>query len=179
MDTFLYFAYGSNMLAERLKARCRSARPRGIAHVNGFDLLFSKRSVDGSGKAALIAPGEGETVPVRIFGVVYEIDTGERSILNRVEGDGYHPHTNAEIVDGLAGGATGATTYIARPDAIEADLQPYDWYMALVLAGARQHGLPDRYIKSLNRIAVTADPDPKRLRRREALRVLAQAGHAI
>ena len=51
--TFLYFSYGSNMLTERLRARCPSANCIGIATATGYALEFSKSSVDGSGKATL------------------------------------------------------------------------------------------------------------------------------
>lgn len=48
-----YFAYGSNMLTERLRARCPSAHPIGTGIAMGFRLNFSKRGEDGSGKAML------------------------------------------------------------------------------------------------------------------------------
>ena len=54
MTKFLCYAYGSNMLTERLKARCTSALPVGIAFRRGFAIAFSTRSVDGSGKATLL-----------------------------------------------------------------------------------------------------------------------------
>jgi len=65
-----------------------------------------------------------------------------------------------------------AATYIAT----EADrtLQPYDWYRALVIAGALQHTLPDQWIAMLNQVASVPDPDPKR--RSSAIAVLKKAG---
>lgn len=54
MDTFLYFAYGSNMLTSRLLARCRSAKTVGLATCLGHRLTFEKRSIDGSGKATML-----------------------------------------------------------------------------------------------------------------------------
>lgn len=45
-----YFAYGSNMLTERLIARTPSARPVGTSLLPGHRLTFHKRGRDGSGK---------------------------------------------------------------------------------------------------------------------------------
>ena len=52
--SFLFFAYGSNMLTDRLRERCPDARPLGAAIARGYVLSFSKRSRDGSSKATLL-----------------------------------------------------------------------------------------------------------------------------
>jgi hypothetical protein len=49
--TFLYFAYGSNMSAPRLRARTPSAEPIGAAKLPGFRLVFDKWGRDDSAKA--------------------------------------------------------------------------------------------------------------------------------
>ena len=59
--TVHYFAYGSDLLAERLVARCPSARPLGVVSVSGWRLAFQSKAFDGSGKATLIA-GEASDV---------------------------------------------------------------------------------------------------------------------
>ena len=35
-------------------------------------------------------------------------------------------------------------------------LTPYDWYKAFVLAGAREHGLPQDYVAALDAVACDA-----------------------
>ena len=71
----VYFAQGSNMLLERLKARCPNAQPLGHAWVKQFRLSFSKKSNDGSGKATLIeAAGLGNEV----HGALFRIPLNER-----------------------------------------------------------------------------------------------------
>ena len=54
--TFKYFAYGSNMLKERLCARdrCPSAMPVDVGSIRGYTLQFWKISKDGSGKATIV-----------------------------------------------------------------------------------------------------------------------------
>ncbi len=41
-------------------------------------------------------------------------------------------------------------------------LKPYTWYRELVVAGAREHGLPHEYVQSLQVAAAVEDPDRER-----------------
>ena len=54
-DSFITFAYGSNMPSARLRGRCPSARAIGIAELRGHELRWHKRSKDGSGKCDIVA----------------------------------------------------------------------------------------------------------------------------
>jgi gamma-glutamylcyclotransferase len=54
MQTFFYFAYGSNLLSHRLLARCPSARVISIATTDDWTVKFTKPGGDGSGKAGLV-----------------------------------------------------------------------------------------------------------------------------
>jgi hypothetical protein len=56
-------------------------------------------------------------------------------------------------------------------------LLPYDWYHALVLAGAMQNGLPAAQLEELRGIPTCADPDASRATRIEALRALRNSGY--
>lgn len=56
------FCYGSNMNTERITERCSSSRFISRAKVNGWKLLFNKRSKDKSGKANLIYTGDMSSV---------------------------------------------------------------------------------------------------------------------
>ena len=173
--TFLYFAYGSNMLRERLVARCPSARVMGAAALIGaFELVFNKQSVDGSGKAALVLTG-ARSPRAYTYGVVYEIDQSERLQLDRVEADGYQPG-HAAVWDTQAQKEHVALTYFARPDAIKPGLHPYDWYLALMRAGAHQNQLPADYTERLSRLTHVPDPVVQRDRRVQALACLEAAG---
>ena len=74
--SFLFFAYGSNMLTERLRERCPDARPLGAAIARGYVLSFSKRSKDGSSKATLLTTTDGAKQDA--YGVLFEIPLGQR-----------------------------------------------------------------------------------------------------
>jgi hypothetical protein len=177
-STFLYFAYGSNMLAEWLHTRCPSARPLGIAIARGFFLSFSKRSKDGSAKATLVKADESEHAA---YGVLFEIPRREQAALDKAEGKGKgYDRDDAFMVVRLADETeAAASTYLASLQGCDECLVPYDWYHALILAGALQHGLPGGYVAGLRREAVRPDPEPQRTSRREALRALGCAGYHL
>lgn len=169
-----YFAYGSNMLTERLQARCRSARLRGPAQADGFTLSFSKRSDDGSGKATVVASDASACV----YGVVFDIDEGDVYNLDRSEGPGYNRENAFEVVMEPDRLPLSVTTYMANCQYVNHALKPYNWYVDLIVAGARQHHLPLLYIKALAETCTVDDPNPNRKSRVEALTLLAQTGIA-
>jgi gamma-glutamylcyclotransferase len=67
-----------------------------------------------------------------------------------------------------------ASTYIGTR--LDRSLKPYDWYRAVVIAGAQQHKLPGEWIAVLERVACVPDPDLKRKNRVDAIAVLKEAG---
>lgn len=169
--TFLYFAYGSNMLTARLRARCPSARIAGTGNAVGSDLAFSKASKDGSGKATLITSADAVTP-----GVIFEIASAELRALDRAEGLGVgYERLDDFIIRNVATGASvSVTTY--RATVTDDALIPYDWYLALVIAGARRAGLADGHIERLLQIPHLVDPDPGRAARRDAVHALLSEG---
>ena len=65
----------------------------------------------------------------------------------------------------------------ADPRYIDDRLLPYRWYLAFVVAGAREHGLPESYVRTI--AGVEARTDPSRERRRRNRRILnGSAGRA-
>lgn len=157
--TFLYFAYGSNMLTARLQApeRCPSASPLGVAELRGHELRWHRRSKkDGSGKCDIAA----STAPdAAVFGVLYEIAAREKSALDREEGlnKGYETVDAALLFNGAP---LSARSY--RATDTDPALRPYTWYRALAIAGAKQHGLPADYIARLESVPADQDPDRER-----------------
>lgn len=119
---FRYFAYGSNMWTPRMVARCPSARVVETAVLHGWRRVYDKPSVDGSAKLN-IRPHHAGRVP----GVVYRIDDADRAGLDAAE-----PRYTAMLT---AVGLTYVFTGEPTPAA------PFGWYLDLVEAGARAHGL--------------------------------------
>jgi len=157
----LYFAYGSNLLPERIRSRDRapSAELHAVAALPGHTLRFHKRGKDASGKCSIVrTPGAFSVV----HGVVYELPDSERSGLDRAEGLG-SGYSRIPVRVSLAGGATlRVETYRAEPDHVDDDLVAYCWYRDLVLAGAERHRLPPSWRDRIRAEPCRPDPDPGR-----------------
>jgi hypothetical protein len=152
----LYFAYGSNMLTARLRARVPSCKPLGGASLPGHELRFHKRSKDGSGKCNALRL-DGAT---GVMGVLFGFDASDRAGLDRAEGRGAgYDDTEVTVLDAY-GGILNVLTYLAGPDYIDDRLKPYSWYRELVIKGAREHGLPQDYVAAwIETVKAIKDPD--------------------
>ena len=173
MAVFLYFAFGSNMLTERLRARCPSAVRVGIAEATNFVLEFSKRSKDESGKATLVATDAQNS---RSLGIVFEIDKAEQRALDKFEGQGRGYNADDSFAVRLLDDGTMVRTRTYLSAASRSDLRPYDWYLALIIAGAQEHALDREYVARLREVAYDVDSDKGRQTRRLAVAALALAG---
>jgi hypothetical protein len=141
----LYFAYGSNLSSERLRApdRAPSARMIGTASLSEHRLAWHKRGADGSGKCTISPTGRRSD---GVWGVVWEVSEDEAARLDVVEGPGYQ---RVELVVTSANQKMDVFTYLARESHVDPALRPAAWYRALVIAGAREHGLPASWIRRL------------------------------
>lgn len=167
----LYFAYGSNMLEQRLKDRVESAKFLWNAWIRGYEVRCRKKSGDKSGKADLVKTGN----PDIVHGVVYEFDPADWPALDGVE-LGYdrapiRVHNDTSAFD--------VTTYLARVEEIDESRVPYTWYMELILCGAEQHGLPEDYRERLGNIHGIPDPKDDRKSRKRAEKQIREYRAAI
>ena len=157
------------MLTERLQARCPSAKFAGVAYICGYELRFSKRSIDGSGKATIV---ESKGSSEKLYGALFEIDSNDLSALDKAEGKGYTRENSFCVFDVNNDQKIMTTTYISEKE--EAGLLPYDWYKILIVAGARKANLPTDYISRLDQVESQADPKENRSSRIEALKALGE-----
>jgi gamma-glutamylcyclotransferase len=171
MTTFYYFAYGSNMLTARLRERCPSAVVRTTAVVRDHIVVFGKRSIDHSGKASLRALAGPKNI---VRGVVFEIANEEVEGLDDAEGSGYSRRSSFHVECLRTGDTINTCTYFATK--YDDELRPYDWYLALVLAGITEHGLGEEYAATVRAICHHSDPQPSRKSRQDAIRVLESVG---
>ena len=145
----LYFAYGSNLHAARLRERVPSARALGAHLLEGFRFALDKPSRDGSAKANLRAQPGG-----RVWGAVYSIDAADWARLDACE-----PGYRRLRVRLRAGDAErDAEAYLSQLRCEEP--VAYHWYKQLIVDGAREHALPSEWIEFLQ--ALPARPDPTR-----------------
>jgi hypothetical protein len=155
------FAYGSNMLTERLRRRVPSARAICVATLSGYELRWHKVSKDGSGKCDVV-----KSPQKNVLGVVFEVLSSEKPVLDAEEGLGKGYEEMSVALD-TANGPLKVQTYYATN--IDPTIAPYTWYKALVIAGAKQHGLPDAYISALEQVAAEDDRDVERAKKNFAL----------
>lgn len=78
----LYFAYGSNMNAERMLERVGWNTPRFAAQLQDYELRFNKMAQDYGWCAANIVPASGR----KVEGAVYKVTERELLILDGYEG---------------------------------------------------------------------------------------------
>lgn len=133
--TTRYFAYGSNMVAERMRERGApflAARP---AVLRGHRLVFDKRGFDGSARAN-VAPAPG----AQVHGVVYDLEEGGLEALRGFESGYDLVEVQVELLDG--GGHLAARMFVARPDR-RTNAPPTRSYLNLILQGRSEHGLPE------------------------------------
>jgi len=160
-----YFAYGSNMLTTRLRARTPSAIPLHRAEVRGRRLAFHKVSNDGSGKCDM-ALG---TVDDRVIGVVFQLAEADLPTLDRAEGVGFG-YERVQVRAAHEGNEFPCVSYQATR--ADPSLEPYDWYWQLVVAGLLEHEAPEWYLAQVRAVTWREDLQPDRAARRTALEAL-------
>jgi len=163
-----YFAYGSNLCPQRLKARTPSARFLSEAKLTGYQLRFHKISrQDGSSKCDAYFTGNPDDV---VWGAVYEIDESDVPALDAAEEKGVSyekVQIEAQLIDSDT--EVPIYVYVARDEMIEQGVPPYDWYKRYVLIGAKYYDFPKEYIQSIESVESEIDPDESRRARHFAV----------
>ena len=137
----VYFAYGSNMSSARLLARVGSAVSLGAVYVGDWRLAFNKPGRDGTGKANLV-PCAGSLA----WGVLWRLAEPDWTALDRFE-PGYQ---RASFRLERAGGESiAADAYLFDCAADAPTIAPSSEYVACLLDGAHEHGLPPEYIEAI------------------------------
>jgi len=84
MKPTLYFAYGSNLDAARMRRRCPTSAPAGSATLDGWRLAFGGHSRTWGGPVATLVKDRDD----RVDGLLYALSPDELAVLDRCEG---HP----------------------------------------------------------------------------------------
>ena len=136
----LLFAYGCNMASSEMEAWCSEHRFLGPARLDGFKVELRRRSIRWSGGAADIVAAPGESV----WGALYEVADGELDRLDQKEGEGFaYRQVEVELTDGRH-----AIAYeVIDKEPCQVPCSPE--YAELVLAGARERGLPEEWVREL------------------------------
>jgi len=158
-DLVWYFAYGSNMQPATFRGRrgivARQAIPARLA---GWQLVFDKPPLlpVGQGMANIVA-----TEGARVLGVAYAVTAEDLAHIDLTEGvliDNYQ-RVAVRVVP-LDGAGPELEAFTLTSDRRDGSLRPSSRYMALLIEGARSHGLPAGYIEWLAaRPAVEESPE--------------------
>lgn len=140
---FLYFAYGSNLLRERLQLLNPSAVFKQVVKLENYKLVFGFSSLRWKGHVASIKESFGHTV----WGVMYELNHSDLENLDRQEGvkkEIYKP-IYVQVKDNF-NNLYQCRTYqlISQNTGL-----PSPKYKDIMIRGAKQHQLPSEYIKTL------------------------------
>lgn len=154
----LYFAYGSNLPRTRIEARLGEVEVVCTGWLKSHRLCFHKRGGDGSGKCDAHFSGDAQD---EVHGALFRLAASQLERLHGIEGTGYECR---EVVVDTAAGKCGAVTYVALEHAITDNLQPFDWYLALVRQGMREHQLPAWYGDALDAVQAGIDANAARAR---------------
>lgn len=160
---FYVFSYGSNMLLDRIKDRVDSVEVVDKHELKGFKLIFNKKCNDGSRKANI---EETKDIEDSVWGVIHKIDLADKPILDKFEalGKGYQL-TNFMLT--IEEDYRLIHYYVATEYRYLEIGKPYDCYLNLVIAGAKENGFPNEYIEQLKSIESKIDMDVKRREKNE------------
>ena len=130
-----YFAYGSNLNQKQMRERCPDSKPKFIANLPNYKLVFVGWSRQWRGGVASIRPFRGE----KVSGAVYEISDRDLKRLENIEGyPGNYTRLNVTVFDEDSEPVK-AITYIKSGQLDEA--QPSKEYLAPIQQGYRDWGI--------------------------------------
>ena len=128
-----YFAYDSNLNKKQMLERCPDSKPKFIAILHNYKLIFGGWSRQWRGGVVSIKPFRGERVP----GAIYEVSDADLKQLDKYEG---YPSNRLKVtVVNEDGDAVEAVTYIKLRQSEEA--QPSTEYLAALQQGYRDWGI--------------------------------------
>ena len=126
-----YFAYGSNLNKKQMLERCPDSKPRFVATLRNYKLVFVGWSRQWRGGVTSIKPFRGE----RVLGALYELSDRDLRRLDSYEGyPGSYNRLKVTVFD-EDGESVEAITYIKSEQAEE--IQPSKEYLSLVQQGYR------------------------------------------
>ncbi|XP_036359988.1 gamma-glutamylcyclotransferase-like [Octopus sinensis] len=145
-DKFLYFAFASNLLKERLGINNKTAVFKAVAKLENYQLKFAYQSSRWCGHVATIVESKGDVV----WGVVYEMSISERDSLDKQEGvdrNIYHA-TDMKVKDPNDVIYECRTYLLLKKDFGK----PSPQYKDIIVRGALANGLPSDYVEFLKSI---------------------------
>jgi cation transport regulator ChaC len=138
----LYFAYGSNMVEEQMRDRCKSAVKVCVGVLNNHKIVFNRKGTYRPGGVASVEESEGQ----RVYGVIWKMHSSEFWDLDEKEDPKAYVRKKMSVST-LSGEHHSCHIYVAIPQ--RGVFKPGKDYLKLMVRGARETGLPDDYIRYL------------------------------
>ncbi|XP_068590655.1 gamma-glutamylcyclotransferase isoform X1 [Cebidichthys violaceus] len=155
--TFLYFAYGSNLLKERLQLKNPSAKVHCVASLKDYRLVFGNYKGLASdrwhGGVATIEHSPGDEV----WGVVWRMSMSDLESLDGQENVTLGAYTPMELSVKTKEQELICRTYIMN-SCVYAPPSPQ--YLKVIMMGAEQNGLPKDYQEKLRTIKTNTYEGP-------------------
>jgi gamma-glutamylcyclotransferase len=130
-----YFAYGSNLGRKQMSERCHDAKPKFVATLPNYKLIFAGWSRKWRGGVASIKPFRDG----KVIGGVYEISERDLRSLDKYEGYPAVYDRRNVVVMTKDGEPVEAVTYIKREQSEET--QPSPEYLEVLRQGYRDWGV--------------------------------------
>uniref|UniRef100_A0A914Z484 gamma-glutamylcyclotransferase n=1 Tax=Panagrolaimus superbus TaxID=310955 RepID=A0A914Z484_9BILA len=150
-DFFYYFAYGSNLLKERIQVQIDGARYEVIGHLPDYELAFVDFGMRWRGAPATIEPIKGSEV----WGCIWRVPNSFALELDKQEINYERLNVTVEVPsqkneDGTMRKIVCRTYRITDPN--RKSQQPSPHYKHVIVSGAIEHKLPEYYIEQLKKI---------------------------
>ena len=152
-----YFAYGSNMNWEVIRARAPSAKFISIARLKNHRLAITRKSARRRCGVADAVSDQGHEV----WGVLYEIDERDFVVLDDAEdfvvGRAQNSYTRRENNVYINGEDSPLLAWVYFAEKEDNPPLPSAEYKRLMVEGARHWQLPEKYIEQLEQIKVAEE----------------------
>ena len=142
-----YFAYGPNMNPEQMRERCSNPVAIGPARLPGYALSFFGHTWLWDSGMETVTPAPGRD----LWGVLYELGPTDADSLDawqdiRLNGTGTYFHSPVTVFS-PDGASHEAVLY--KKDVQGEPRPPSREFLEFILRGARAHGLPEDYVRTL------------------------------
>ncbi|CAH1726473.1 unnamed protein product [Aphis gossypii] len=164
MNKFTYFAYGSNLLAERIHIQNPTAVRIGMGKLNAHRLDFNEFSNFWEGCPSTVVPDPKE----HVWGALWQLNSSDLSNLDRQEGVDINMYLPFEVnIETPNGDNVLSRCYklvnqpLVKQIPLPPNRRPSKAYLETILLGANETGLPSDYLQFLNEILDNGHDGPK------------------
>ncbi len=156
----ILFAYASNMNFDEFAGHVSSAVNLGTGYLPGYRFVFNMIGKDASAKANVVPSNKPDAA---VWGILIDLSEADRlKIFDPTQPWAQHLKLIPMDCIGSDGKTYKAHVFISKPNAVDDQLLPCDWYQQKLVAFARWQHLPEEYISSLAKMPHKYDPNEKR-----------------